>query len=87
MLLRLHNPRTGAAIYPLETGHPDYGPESEAFVRASLQSEPGGTFDSAPKKKTYDPSQEGRSKTGRLTPILMRDRGVHPKDSRHVSDA
>ena len=40
-------PRTGIRIRPLEPGEPGYGPESEAFLKAFMESEPGDEFDTA----------------------------------------
>ena len=41
------NPKTGIRIRPLEPGDPGYGPESEAFFKAFMESEPGDEFDTA----------------------------------------
>ena len=44
-LIRLHNPRTGIAIYPLRPGDKGYGPDSRAFAKAVMESLPRDDFD------------------------------------------
>jgi len=60
-LIRLHNPRTGIAIYPLEPGDPGYGPESTAFVKAMMESERGDNFDLGLRQKLGELATEWES--------------------------
>jgi len=62
--VRLYNPRTGIAIYPLEPGDPDYEPESEAFVKALMEAEAGDERDLALKQKLNQLADEWGERSG-----------------------
>ena len=74
------NPKTGLRIRPLEPGDPGYGPESEAFFKAFMESEPGDEFDTGLRTKLGELADEWEKIKARRTAETQGGQDDHSDD-------